>query len=399
MTEFALHLLRMADLVETRRGGAAGFMLKSSDELSALGVRVKHCFRETLAPAWIPTRLRRLVVPLAVVYHVLRSPQGGRPDVVELHEPIAGAYCFLRRHCRLLGLPPAVLLSYGLEERAWSAVLERALHTGHRPSRKQRVSVRLTMSQTRYGLRNADQVLVPSTTDANYLTDVLCVPPGRVKRINTGVSDAFFRLEPHKGTQIDRVIFVGTWIDRKGYPELVDAWIALSARHPRLRLTLAGTGIDRDSVLNDFPAGLRDTVTVRSEVDEVELLTLLAAADLFVLPSWFEGMPLSLLEAAAAGLPCIATGICGTVDFIRPDRAEQDGGVLVPPHSSGALAEAIDGVVSDPDRAHRLGLRGRERAREFTWAHTAAQALVAYEAAWHANPGLCPRTANLAPDQ
>jgi glycosyltransferase involved in cell wall biosynthesis len=275
-----------------------------------------------------------------------------------------------------------VVLSHGLEARSWLALRDRARRNGRQLSLKSRVAVPLTLvSQANYSLRHADQLLVLSTVDAEHLTGVLRVSPKRVKRMNSGVGEAFARLPRRPATRIRSVLFVGSWIDRKGCPELVKAWSDLSPRHPELRLTVAGTGLTVDHISDAFPAGVRDTVTVRPEVHESQLLDLLAAADLFVLPSWFEGMPLSLLEAAAAGLPCIATEVCGILDFIRPGRDELDGGILIPPHSADALVTAIEQLVNDPERAARIGRCARERAEAFTWRHTAVQALVAYRAA------------------
>jgi glycosyltransferase involved in cell wall biosynthesis len=91
----------------------------------------------------------------------------------------------------------------------------------------------------------------------------------------------------------------------------------------------------------------------------------------FVLPSWFEGMPLSLLEAMAAGLPVVASGVCGVLDVIRPDQAGEDGGRLVRPHDAADLHEALDGLVRDPALRSTLGERARERASGFTWTRSA----------------------------
>ncbi len=84
---------------------------------------------------------------------------------------------------------------------------------------------------------------------------------------------------------------------------------------------------------------------------------LLAAADLFVLPSRFEGLPLAVLEAMAHGLPVVATRVGGT------DEVVIDGvtGRLVGPGDPDALAAAIGDVLGDPDHARALGLKGQAR--------------------------------------
>jgi glycosyltransferase involved in cell wall biosynthesis len=87
---------------------------------------------------------------------------------------------------------------------------------------------------------------------------------------------------------------------------------------------------------------------------------LLAACDVFVLPSLFEGLPVSVLEAMAAGRPVVGTAIPGTDEAVLHGRT----GLLVPPADSVALAGAIKAILSDPTLARRLGEAGRERVQQ-----------------------------------
>jgi glycosyltransferase involved in cell wall biosynthesis len=91
-----------------------------------------------------------------------------------------------------------------------------------------------------------------------------------------------------------------------------------------------------------------------------DIAELLAAADLFVLPSVLEGLPLALLEAMAAGTPVVATAVGGV------PRVVEDGvtGRLVPAGDAGALAEAMVLTLTQPDLARRLALAGQTRVRE-----------------------------------
>ena len=99
------------------------------------------------------------------------------------------------------------------------------------------------------------------------------------------------------------------------------------------------------------PAGrIRFTGTV------ADVRPLLAAMDVFVLPSWAEGMSNALMEAMAAGRPVVATAVGGNTELVSDGRT----GVLVPPGDPGAIARAVGDLLRDPDRATRLGAAARD---------------------------------------
>jgi glycosyltransferase involved in cell wall biosynthesis len=377
-----LRILRVADVPADRPGGMRGYMVESGAALKAAGHTVDCWFAEDLRTSWLPSALRRLVVPWLVAAKVLASRDiRTHVHVVEIHEPLAFAYSAVRAMLRGRRLPACVILSYGVEERAWRAQRDRWTRRGATPPASSLVSVPLTrLLPTRLGLRLADAILVPSSADRDYLIARYGRAPDHVVFAPTGVNPAFFALTP-RGADHVRLLFVGSWIDRKGTPELVEAWDRLARTHAGLRLTLAGTGVRTKDVLADFPPRARDRVSVHSTIDRRELEALLASHQIFVLPSWFEGLPLSLLEAAAASLPCVVCAVCGNLDVFRRDRPDEDGGLLVEPHDAKGLADAVDRLVLDPSLRTRLAENARERARAFTWERTAQQALRAYRLA------------------
>ena len=117
-------------------------------------------------------------------------------------------------------------------------------------------------------------------------------------------------------------------------------------------------------------AGLGDRLRLLGYREDVAAL--LAAADIFVLPSHFEGLPMSVIEAMLCGLPVVATDIRGP----REQVVEGDTGLLVPMGDAGALRDAIARLAADPDLRHRMGEAGRDRAVElFDETKTVAHAL------------------------
>ncbi|HEY7676706.1 MAG TPA: glycosyltransferase [Candidatus Methylomirabilis sp.] len=148
----------------------------------------------------------------------------------------------------------------------------------------------------------------------------------------------------------------------KGHPDLLAAAADVLPRFPDVSLALVGEGNLRAGIEEAVARyGLDARVRLLGRRDDVPAL--LAAADLFVLPSHEEGLPNALLEAMAHGVPVIATAVGGTPEAVEDGVS----GLLVPPRDPGALAKAMTALLSDPPAARRLGQMGRARvARSFT---------------------------------
>jgi len=109
--------------------------------------------------------------------------------------------------------------------------------------------------------------------------------------------------------------------------------------------------------------GLADRVTFLGRIDEEAVAALLDRCRLLVLPSRWEGMPVSVMEAMAAAVPVVAYDVPGVRELVRHDAT----GLLAPSGDTGALAASIEQLLGDSVRAARLGAAGRERIRrEFT---------------------------------
>jgi glycosyltransferase involved in cell wall biosynthesis len=371
----SIRVLRVADVPSGQAGGMRLAMASTSALLANRGHAIDHCFSEDL-PSLGPRRCRRLLVPLLLPLRIMMLRAHGRePDIVEIHEPLGAPYALLRK-LLVRRLPPMVALSHGLEERRWCAQKARWRLRGERGPLKSRVLTPVTLvAQARIALRLADAVVVLSSQDRDHLLRKRRVRTGRLHRVDNGVEEDLLTL-PRASRPVDGrsvlLAFVGSWIDRKGTPELVEAFAHLYRDHRDARLVAAGTGASAAEVLSSFPPFVRDNVEVRQSLTRHELRELLSRADVFVLPSWFEGMPLSLLEAAAAGVPIVATDTCGIRDVLRPIDPDRDGGRLVPAHDAAALHAALDELVRDATLRVALGVRARARAHAFTWAASAA---------------------------
>ena len=179
------------------------------------------------------------------------------------------------------------------------------------------------------------------------------VGAGHITLIPNGVDMASFSVRAPRDS-IREVITVANLRTEKNHETLIAAAAALAPTHASLRFTVVGAGSRRTELEALARArGVEHIIEFLGHRDDVPAL--LAAADLFVLPSRSEAFPNSAIEAMAAGLPVIASGVGGLLDLVEHGRT----GVLVPPCDPDALAEAIASLVADPSRAHRLGANAR----------------------------------------
>jgi glycosyltransferase involved in cell wall biosynthesis len=374
----SLRVLRVADVPNVATAGMSGYMLSSAEALERRGHQVAFRFRSDFRLSATNSGVRRLLVPWLIVATVIAARlRGERFDVVEIHEPLSGVYAVVARLLRRW-LPACVVLSHGLEERGWLALLRHERLQGRRVPLKRRVLVPSTLlSQARLGLKNAAGVMLLSTEDREFAVGRLGVPAERVSLAYGGVAPSLFTT-PRAARGHARILFLGSWIERKGTIELTEAWRLVSAAHPEATLTIAGVG-DGDRARDEL--GSLERVEVIDAVSRDELPALFARHDVYVLPSYFEGLPLSMVEAAAGGLACVVSSVCGNLDVFRADDPQRDGALLVPPHDHVALRDALVTLIADEELRWTLGGLARERARAFTWAHNAEQVLAAYNAA------------------
>jgi len=143
---------------------------------------------------------------------------------------------------------------------------------------------------------------------------------------------------------------VATFTPKKGHHGLLTAVARLVATRLRLRLVLIGLGPLEDELRQRVRAeGLEAHVSFLGVRDDVQAL--LPGLDVFTLPSHHEGYPISLLEAMAAGLACVASDVGGIPEAVTDGHD----GLLVPPGQPETLATTIDGLLDDADRRAALG--------------------------------------------
>ncbi|HTU37557.1 MAG TPA: glycosyltransferase [Acidimicrobiales bacterium] len=161
---------------------------------------------------------------------------------------------------------------------------------------------------------------------------------------------------------------------QKGYDVLLQAASDAVGRETPVRFVAVGGGPQK-SELAQLHASLRLGDRFLFLGERADVPELLAAADLFVLPSRFEGLPLALMEALSAGLPVVATAV-GEIPALLHHGVDA---LLVPPESPQALAAAVETLAADPVRRERLGTAGSELATRFDVARCTREVEAVYD--------------------
>jgi glycosyltransferase involved in cell wall biosynthesis len=260
-----------------------------------------------------------------------------QPDVLHTHNP--AAHIIGAPAARLSGVPVVVHTRHGMHDvSGWKNVVGNRLATW------------LT-----------DRLLAVSGRAAEASRVVDRVSERKLEIIHNGVDLNLFQARPIrlKG-EVSKAVHVA----RLDYPTkdqrtLLRALRIVVDRHPGFSLEIVGDGPDRPTL-----EALRDELQLGSNVSFLgarhDVNELLPSADLFVLSSTTEGLPMTILEAMAAGLAVVSTDVGGISEAVAAGQT----GLLVPPQSPAALAAAILELVNDPRRAEQMGLAGRRRVEE-----------------------------------
>jgi glycosyltransferase involved in cell wall biosynthesis len=195
----------------------------------------------------------------------------------------------------------------------------------------------------------------------------------RVRLIENGVDCGRYS-PPERGHRPPRVLYVGLLTPRKGVLDLLEASAQLRAEGVEHELRLLGGTPDEGPAAAEpvLEAADGQAVLLGTRPPE-EMPTAYAAADVFCLPSWWEAMPMSVLEAMAAGLPVVASDV-GDVARLVDDG---ETGYLVSPQSPVELASALRKLILDPQRAAEMGAAGRRRVEQHFSAEVNARAVCA----------------------
>jgi glycosyltransferase involved in cell wall biosynthesis len=243
------------------------------------------------------------------------------------------------------GVPVRIATHHGIIE-GFPRLLER-LHSGlvntGMASKLVNVSRKVLEQASAAGIRREHMTVIPNGIPPTQLPS-----NGRVEtRRELGIAD-----------DAVLVLSVGRLVYQKGHEYLIQAMQMSVRESPSIRAVICGEGPLRDVLERKVTRlGLEGRVTLTG--NRLDIGRYLSAADIFVLPSRWEGLPVALLEAMDAGLPVVATGVEGVEEVIQ----NADEGILVPPEDARALAASISALGKDAGRRARMGAAARARVR------------------------------------
>ena len=349
--------LKLLLLNQLRGIDAAGYAVTG---LSAGGPTTEDLAAAGLRHIEVPFARSTRLTPgadLRALVHLVRLFRRERFTIVHTHTAKPDLYAALA--ARIAGVPIVVTTLHGF------------YFHDEMPAGKREMFARLAQ----IGMACCDAVLSQNPEDVATATRERICDPAKLELLGNGIDLARFdrsRVSDAANSRLRRELeipdealvigFVGRLVEEKGVLELFEATKLIRSRFPNVRLLLVGwsdrakhDAIDRATATR---YGIDDICVFTGHRDDTpELFSLM---DVFALPSHREGFPRTVMEAAAMGVPSVATNIRGCRTAVDDERS----GVLVPVRDPSRLAEALGALLSDPARRRRMSDDARRLARE-----------------------------------
>ena len=214
--------------------------------------------------------------------------------------------------------------------------------------------------------RHADRIIVLNPEMESELLG-MGFPAARIVTLPCGADPDLFRpaREDERRTLRDRwdmpakaavITFTGRFVEEKCLPDLIGAFAVLASRDPQATLVLVGDGPLRKEIASQVEAaGLTPRVRFTGMMPPAQVAEVLRLSDVYALLSRTEGIPCSLVEAVASGLPCVVSEISGTAMVIQHEVT----GLRAPVGDVAQFSAAFESLLGDPARRERMGQAAR----------------------------------------
>jgi glycosyltransferase involved in cell wall biosynthesis len=269
------------------------------------------------------------------LYQILKKE---KPDCIHTH-----------RYVMRYAIPMAVL-----------AGIKGKVHTVHNIAQKENTIKGIKINRILYKYYNVIPVAL-SKIIRDTITEVYDIPKRKIPVIFNGINleHCIPKKEYSFGERI-ALIHIGRFQDVKNHRLLIDAFDELAKKYPNLYLQLIGDG-ELQGKLMEYASKLPSSEHIRFEGLKQNVYPYLSKADIFVLPSKYEGMPMTLIEAMGTGLPIVASRVGGIPDMIK----DGEEGLLITPDKEH-LVNAVDQLLTNEKLRSHLGKKALTRSRDFS---------------------------------
>ena len=280
-----------------------------------------------------------------------------KPDVILAHEPVSGKFIGTNI--------PIALFSHGIEQREWN--LRNTSYKKFHDEVSLRSKVLFPIWRLRNcnkGLRKANLLLLSNKEDQNYAIEKFkrCIDDITIFR--NGVKEDFLTQSDLNIENKECIIgFSATWIKRKGTGLIIEASKKLLRDRIPVRWLLFGTVFPKEDILKEFPEELHPNIEIVPTFNSDEEKKLYEQCDIFILPSFFEGQSLALLQGMAAGLCCVTSDNCAQIDLIQ----HRVNGLLFKTGDYIDLSTQIELAIKNPKFRKKLGENARESVIDRRW--------------------------------
>ncbi|MBP1910655.1 glycosyltransferase family 4 protein [Methanolobus bombayensis] len=225
----------------------------------------------------------------------------------------------------------------------------------------------------KFVLNSADLVICYTDKEKIRLKNEVGVK-SKITVIHNGIDTNLFRPITDKKTT-NQLLWIGRFTRGKGLDYLIDAFGILAKKYPKLKLILVGEGPEKQNIMTKVVhCNLQNKVIFQDYCPNSELCAIYNRSDIYILPSFEEGVPRTIMESMACGIPVICTELPHLLEMIK------DVGITVPVKDSNAIVDAVSQIYNNPETAEELRGNGRSKAiKQYSWDDTVFETIEEYK--------------------
>jgi glycosyltransferase involved in cell wall biosynthesis len=352
--------------------GASKVYLHLDRELQKLGCNTHLFNAEDYVSDRLPTFVQKLVPALQVTNKTLEHVHN--TDIVEVAGSIGWRLFQAIRSVSSHKRPLLAMRIHGLEFKDEQARIVQEIAGMEKLPTKYKIFTRHWLNWQEFKtIELADIVICHTSREVDAIVTSGLKHESQVKMCPLGVDSDLISSRHHRPTA-NKLLWWGSWVERKGIHSLPRAFELAVRELPHLELTIGGTQMSPEEIKSYFAPELSDRITVLPFVSKKEHQQILAEHDLFLFPSLSEGFGLALLEAMATSIPCITT-LTGMYDWLE----HGDNCYIVPMNAPTSIATAIKRLHADVNLRTTLGQQARQTAERLSWSKFGESNLSFYE--------------------